>query len=223
MIGSFYCSKESVGEMYKLSEFTKSMYRVGEVKDILGVTLQTLHNYDKSGVMHFDRTGGGHRVVSRDELVRYLNSKGLLIDDLVTEKKDVIYARVSSGEQKIKGDLDRQVITILEGFSGQIKNPLILKEVGSGLNDTRKLLLQLMDMVLNDEVKGIYITYRDRLTRFGYNYLEKICNSKGVQIYVLNNERDLDVSKALVEDVMALIASFSGKLYGMRSHKNKKK
>ena len=76
-------------------------------------------------------------------------------------------------------------------------------------------------MVLNNEVNGIYITYRDRLTRFGFHYLEKICSYKGVEIHILHNERKEDVNKALVEDVMALIASFSGKLYGMRSHKKK--
>ena len=110
---------------------------------------------------------------------------------------------------------------MLDGFNNQIKNPLVLKEVGSGLNDNRKQLHKLIDMVLNNEVNGIYITYRDRLTRFGYHYLEKICKYKGVEIHVLNNEREEDINKALVEDVMALIASFSGKLYGMRSHKKK--
>lgn len=208
--------------MYELSSFTKPMYKVGEVSDLLGVTIQTLHNYDKQGVLKFERTDGGHRLVSKEELVRYLDSKGLLHNDLAIEKKDVVYARVSSNEQKTKGDLDRQALSILEGFQGKIKNPLVLKEVGSGLNDSRKQLLKLMDMVLHNEVNNIYVTYRDRLTRFGYHYLEKICEYKGVQINVLNNEREQDVNKALVEDVMALIASFSGKLYGMRSHKKNK-
>ena len=128
---------------------------------------------------------------------------------------------VSSNEQKTKGDLDRQVLLVLEGFSGRIKNPLILKEVGSGLNDNRKQLHKLIDMIFENKVNNIYITYRDRLTRFGYHYIERICKHSGVTIQVLNNERDEDVNKALVEDVMALIASFSGKLYGMRLHRNK--
>ncbi|MCR5587457.1 MAG: IS607 family transposase, partial [Lachnospiraceae bacterium] len=181
--------------MYKLSEFTKQMYRAGEIKDILGVTLQTLHNYDRDGIIRFDRTEGGHRIVSKEELIKYLDKKGLLVNDLAIEKKDVVYARVSSGEQKTKGDLDRQALAVLEGFSGQIKNPIILKEVGSGLNDKRKLLLKLIDMVLNNEVNAIYITYRDRLTRFGFHYIEKICDSKGVEIHILHNEREEDVNK----------------------------
>ena len=197
------------------------MYKVGEVKELLGVTLQTLHNYDKNGVLKFERTDGGHRLVTKEELLRYLSEKGLLLDDSGLEKFDVIYARVSSNEQKTKGDLDRQILSVLEGFRGRIKNPLILKEVGSGLNDNRKQLHKLIDMILENKVNNIYITYRDRLTRFGYHYIERICEHNGVAIQVLNNERDEDVNKALVEDVMALIASFSGKLYGMRSHKNK--
>lgn len=207
--------------LYKLSDFTKPMYKVGEVKELLGVTLQTLHNYDKNGVLKFERTDGGHRLVTKEELLRYLLEKGLLVDDSRLEKFDVIYARVSSNEQKTKGDLDRQVLLVLEGFSGRIKNPLILKEVGSGLNDNRKQLHKLIDMIFENKVNNIYITYRDRLTRFGYHYIERICEHSGVTIQVLNNERDEDVNKALVEDVMALIASFSGKLYGMRSHRNK--
>ena len=207
--------------LYRLSDFTKPMYKVGEVKELLGVTLQTLHNYDKNGVLKFERTDGGHRLVTKEELLRYLSEKGLLLDDSGLEKFDVIYARVSSNEQKAKGDLDRQVLSVLEGFSGRIKNPLILKEVGSGLNDNRKQLHKLIDMIFENKVNNIYITYRDRLTRFGYHYIERICEYSGVTIQVLNNERDEDVNKALVEDVMALIASFSGKLYGMRSHKNK--
>ena len=207
--------------LYRLSDFTKPMYKVGEVKELLGVTLQTLHNYDKNGVLKFERTDGGHRLVTKEELLRYLSEKGLLLDDSGLEKFDVIYARVSSNEQKTKGDLDRQILSVLEGFSGRIKNPLILKEVGSGLNDNRKQLHKLIDMILENKVNNIYITYRDRLTRFGYHYIERICEHNGVAIQVLNNERDEDVNKALVEDVMALIASFSGKLYGMRSHKNK--
>ncbi len=208
--------------MYELSSLTKPVYRAGEVCRMLGIKYQTLHNYDAQGVLKFTRTEGGHRLVSREELARYLDSRGMLHDDLAAEKKDVIYARVSSNEQKTKGDLDRQAIAVMEGFQGRIRNPVVLKEVGSGLNDSRKLLTKLIDMVLGNEVNGIYVTYRDRLTRFGYHYLERICAHKGVEINVLNNEREQDTNKALVEDVMALIASFSGKLYGMRSHKDKK-
>lgn len=185
--------------MYKRSELIKPMYKPKEVAEMLGVTIQTLHNYDKKGIMKFERTEGNHRLVTNAELCRYLNNKGLLLEDLNWDKKDVVYVRVSSHEQKTKGDLDRQALEVIEGFP-YLSNTLIIKEVGSGLNDNRPQLQKLLDMVLNNQVRGIYITYRDRLTRFGYHYLEKICKYKGVEIHTLYNERETDVQKTLVCD-----------------------
>ena len=77
-------------------------------------------------------------------------------------------------------------------------------------------------MVLNDEINKIYITYKDRLTRFEFNYIDTICRAKGVEIVVINKSDDKDIEKELVEDMMSLIASFSGKLYGIISSKNRK-
>lgn len=73
------------------------------------------------------------------------------------------------------------------------------------------------------EVRNVYITYKDRLTRFGYHYLETMFLAHDVNIIVVKDEKlDKSVQEELVEDMMTLIASFSGKLYGMRSKKNKK-
>lgn len=209
--------------MYKISEFTKPIYKAGETAAILGVTTQTLHLYDKLGKLKFYRSDGGHRLIKREDLLQFLDKKGMLIDDTIQTKRDVIYARVSSQEQKAKGDLDRQVLYVLEHVH-DLQNPLVLKEVGSGLNDHRKQLLQLITMVLNDEVHTVYVTYRDRLTRFGYHYLETVFLAKGVDIVVLQDiSQEKSVELELTEDLMMLIASFSGKLYGLRSRKNKKK
>lgn len=207
--------------MYKVSEFIKPVYKAGETARIIGVTTETLRNYEDAGKIKFFRSSGGHRMIERDELLRFLDTKGLLLDDTKQEKRDVIYARVSSHEQKAKGDLDRQVVHILEQQSG-LQNPLILKEVGSGLNDKRKKLQELITLVLDGKVNKVCVTYKDRLTRFGFHYLESVFLAKGVKIVVLNDvSQEKDVQQELVEDMMSLIASFSGKLYGMRSRKNK--
>ena len=66
-----------------------------------------------------------------------------------------------------------------------LQNPIILKEVGSGLNEQRPKLQQLLKMVLNNEVNKIYITYRDRLTIFGFNYLKYIFEEFGIEIITL--------------------------------------
>lgn len=207
--------------MYNVSEFIKPVYKAGEVAKILGITTQTLRVYEDDNKISYFRSEGGHRLVKREDLLFFLQQKGILIDDTKQQKQDVVYARVSSHEQKAKGDLDRQALYIIESRK-DLQSPLILKEVGSGLNDRRKKLQELINLVLNDKVNRVFVTYRDRLTRFGYHYLESVFLAKGVEIIVLNDiSQEKDVQQELVEDMMSLIASFSGKLYGMRSHKNK--
>ena len=77
-------------------------------------------------------------------------------------------------------------------------------------------------MILRKEVSRIFITYKDRFTRFGYHYLETICDECGVEIHVMSDEEtSKSAQEEMVEDMMALIASFSGKLYGMRSKAKK--
>lgn len=79
-------------------------------------------------------------------------------------------------------------------------------------------------MVMNNEVNRVFITYRDRLTRFGFNYLETMFNLKGVEIIIVKQQTEvMFVEQELMNDMMSLIASFSGKLYGMRSKQNRKK
>lgn len=103
-----------------------------------------------------------------------------------------------------------------------LQKPIILNEVCSDLNEKRKKIQELIRMVENNEVNRVFVTYRDRLTRFGFHYLESIFKAHGVEIVVVNDkDKEKSVQEGLVEDMMALIASFSGKLYGMRSPKNK--
>ena len=103
-------------------------------------------------------TGASRRVVFREDLLNYLDQAGLLLrDEDHTSKHDVIYARVSSNEQKQKGGLDRQVMFLLEHVN-DLQNPLVLKEVGSGLNDQRRKVQQLIQMVLEGKVNRVYIT-----------------------------------------------------------------
>lgn len=75
-------------------------------------------------------------------------------------------------------------------------------------------------MVINDEINRIYITYKDRLTRFGYDYIQLLCESHGVKIIVQHENEDKNPLQELEQDFMSLIASFSGRYHGLRSHSN---
>lgn len=192
--------------MYKVSDFTKTAYRTGEAAKILGITTRTIQNYDKLGKLKVCRTEGNRRVIMREDLIKYLDDKGLIYDDTNSKRHDVIYARVSSNEQKQSGDLDRQALYLVENAK-DIQNPIILKEVGSGLNDKRKQLQKLLVMISNHEVRNVYITYKDRLTRFGFNYLETMFNACGTSIIVLQDEsNEKTVHDELVEDMISIIS-----------------
>ena len=206
--------------MYKRSDFTKPAYKTAEIMEILNISYSTIKNYDKQGKLPIQRTETGRRVVLKEDLLNYLDSLKMLIHDDKTTKHDVIYARVSSNEQKTKGDLDRQAMFLMENCH-DLQKPIILKEVGSGLNDKRKKIQELIRMVEDNEVNRVFVTYRDRLTRFGFHYLESMFKAHGVEIVVKDKDKKKSVQEELVEDMMALIAFFSGKLYGMRSKKNK--
>ena len=210
-------------QLYRESDFTKKMYKPKELVTILGVSHSTVRKYDAEGKLPVKRTETNRRIVHREDLLTYLEQQGMLYhEEERLQKVDVIYARVSSHEQKAKGDLDRQALYLVEHVANLV-NPVIIKEVGSGLNDRRNQLHRLIGMVMAGKVSNVYITYRDRLTRFGFHYLEAAFRSAGTEIIVVKDiDSEKSVQEELVEDMMALIASFSGKLYGLRSGKRKK-
>ena len=97
----------------------------------------------------------------------------------------------------------------------------ILEDVSSGLNEDRKSLNKLFDMIERREVGVVIVGFKDRLTRFGFKYLERYFASHGVKIEVVNGEEPKDAYQELLEDLIALVSSFAGKHYGLRSHKYK--
>jgi len=138
-------------------------------------------------------------------------------------RRTVVYCRVSSHDQKQKGDLERQKESLLEYAKSRGYEVIsVLEDVASGLNGDRRSLNRLFDMVERKEIEVVIVGYKDRLTRFGFRYLERYFASHGVRIEVVNGEEPKDAYQEPVEDLIALVSSFAGKLYGLRSHKYKK-
>ncbi|MEM4709196.1 MAG: IS607 family transposase, partial [Fervidicoccaceae archaeon] len=137
------------------------------------------------------------------------------------EVRAIIYARVSSADQK--SDLERQIEYLTRHCSSKgYKIIDIVTDVASGLKTDRKGLLKLLDYVVNRQMDVVVVTYRDRLARFGFEYLEYFFSQYGVRIEVVLGEEPKDTYQELVEDLLAVVTSFAGKLYGMRSHKKRK-
>ncbi|WP_256989146.1 IS607 family transposase [Bacillus sp. EB106-08-02-XG196] len=162
------------------------------------------------------RTLGGRRRIPLSEIERLQGNVKK------TQRKVAIYARVSSNEQKQKGDLKRQISFLSENLPSDFLVVETLSDVGSGLNDHRKGLLKLMNLAKERIITDVAIRYKDRLTRFGYAYLEEYFKSHDVTIHVLDSEETTkSAQEELADDLISIITSFSGKLYGLRSKKHK--
>lgn len=203
--------------MYKTSQFTKEYYKPLEIANLLGLTTRTIQNYCKQGKLDVEWTPTNRRLITKKSVLELLKKQNMLYEDN-DSRSDVIYARVSTYKQKERGDLDRQVQTISNYVLMQNPKNLIIKtDVASGLNDTRKGLLSILKLVQDNKVNRIFIHHKDRLTRFGHNYIQLICDNHNTQIIVVSNEtQNKTESEELAEDIITLIHSFSGKLYGLR-------
>jgi putative resolvase len=98
----------------------------------------------------------------------------------------------------------------------------IITDMGCGINDKRKGLSQLFCLAQEQRMTAVLIKFRDCLTRFGYRYVSEYLAASGVEVIVTpplssHNATDQALNQELVEDLIAIIYSFSGKLYGRRS------
>lgn len=169
--------------MFKLSQFVKAVYHIREVADLLGVTSATIRNYDRDGKMQFERTSGNQRIISRENLLKYLDSKGLLVNDDDRVRRDIVYTRVS--DDALASVLDSQALDMI-GKVKDLNNPIVLKEIADDSDADRKVLQRLINMVCNDEVNKVYISNEDALIKAGYKYLRMMFLSHDTDIVVLD-------------------------------------
>ena len=131
----------------------------------------------------------------------------------------ITYTRVSSHDQK--DDLVRQS-QVLELYCAEhgYKYELIT-DLGSGMNYYKKGLTNLINQILNDEVKRLVITHKDRLLRFGAELIFSICEAKEVEVVIINKGQEIaSIDEELTQDVQEFITVLSSRLYGLNSKKN---
>jgi len=184
------------------------MLRPKEVCQRLGISYATLREYVKKGYIKPVILETGKWRFKEEDVERLVG--------IVRKRKVILYARVSSNTQK--DDLINQVKYLEENVKDYDQ---VITDVGSSLNMKRKGFLKLLRMILNNEVSKVIIAYPDRLVRFGFEIIEEVCKAHNCEIVVLNKE-DKTPEQELIEDLISILVSFSGKLYGMRSHKYEK-
>lgn len=204
--------------MIRLSELSKDFYKPGEAAKMLNVHVRTVQRYCDEGMMEFRLTETGRKMIYRDSLIRTLKAHQLLTDDSEDCRKDAVYARVSTHKQKERGDLDRQIEKVCAfAATRNPRNLVIYSDMASGLNDNRKALNALMNEVMKGNINRIFINHKDRLTRFGFNYLKSICEYNRTEIIIISSEENnRTMEEELAQDIVSIIHSFSGQLYGMR-------
>lgn len=191
-------------------------YSIGEFGKLIGVTQQTLRNWDKVGKLKPSHTGkSGYRYYSQQQLQYYLGLKG----ENPAKRKVVGYCRVSSNKQK--DDLERQVENVKSYMIAKGYSFDVVTDIGSSINYNKKGLNQLIDMVVASEVEKIVVLYKDRLLRFGYELIENLCSKYGTTIEIIDNTEKTG-EQELVEDLVRIVTVFSCKLQGRRANKAKK-
>lgn len=190
------------------------LYKVSEVARMLNISSVAVRKWIKAGKIKAKRIGKLW-MIPESELKRFLGEKK-------EEIRAVIYARVSSHKQKKDGNLDRQIERLRNYCSAKGYKVIdIITDIASGLNENRSGLKKLFKYVENKQVDVVVVEFRDRLTRFGFEYLKQYFESYGVKIDVVE-ETEKSYMEELIEDFVSIVISFAGRIYGKRSQKFKK-
>lgn len=185
------------------------LLRPEDASRILKVTVATLNNWDRKGIIKCVRTKGGHR--------RFLLSSIIPLSktEIKESKRNICYCRVSTQSQK--EDLEKQIIF----FRNKFPEYEIIKDIGSGINFKRKGFNSILESALKGNIGQIVVTHKDRLCRFGFELIERIIKEQSNGEIVVLNKTETSPEKELVNDLISIITVFSSRLYGLRSHKLK--
>jgi excisionase family DNA binding protein len=189
------------------------LLRVSRAAHELGLHPLTVRKWVKAGKIQAIRVGNEARI-PRSEIERLIGR---------TESRVlVLYGRVNGQGQK--SELERQLARLRTWAEIERKGQqvLLLADTGSGLSAARRQLQQLLKLVREDQVSEVVVTSSDRLARFGQEYLQALFDSFGVMLTVLDpGGEPAAAEQELVDDLFALLTSFSAQLYGVQSPRQK--
>ncbi len=189
-------------------------YSINEFSKILGVSAQTLRNWDANGKLHPHHTSSnGYRYYSHEQLSQVINIKPKI------DRKVIGYCRVSSNKQK--DDLQRQIDNVKMYLISQGKPFEIISDIGSGINYKKKGLKELIKLITQNKVEKVVVLYKDRLLRFGFELIEYVASLYNCEIEIIDNTEKSE-QQELVEDLVQIITVFSCKLQGKRANKARK-
>lgn len=185
-----------------------------EAKNILKINATTLKSWKDKGILSYKKLS--------DKKILYDIDSVLKDSDINDTRLNVIYARVSNTKQH--NDLLNQ-IELVKSYciTNGIKISKVYQDIASGMNENRKDFNILINDVISGKIKNIYISFKDRLTRFGFDYFKNLFQKYNVNIVILDEleESNKTFQDELTEDLISIIHNFSMKLYSNRRKKLK--
>ena len=185
--------------------------RASEVLKILRISRGTLSKYVKEGKIKTLPSSISWNEYDDNDVYSLIN-KG--------ERKTFIYARVSTPKQK--DDLENQIESIkLYSAAKGYKISGIYKDIASGISfDKRKDFMEMLEYILKNEVERVIISYKDRLSRVGFNLFKGLFSSFGCSIEVMYDSSDrITDEKEIFEEIVSLLHCYSMKMYSKRRRK----
>jgi len=177
-----------------------------EIKEKLNICSQTLDNWRKQNKIQYKQLNARKFLYDITSIENFMDT---------SVRKNVIYSRVSNTKQI--DDLKRQTKILQEYMTIHgTKVDCIFEDIASGMNENRKEFNKLLIQIFKNEIDTVYITYQDRLTRFGFKLLESIFLNFGTKIEVINATKEEDFQQELTSDLISIIHHFSMKLYSNR-------
>lgn len=185
-----------------------------EAKNILKINATTLKTWKDKGILSYKKLS--------DKKILYDIDSVLNNSDINDNRLNVIYARVSNTKQH--NDLLNQ-IELVKSYciTNGIKISKVYQDIASGMNENRKDFNILINDVISGKIKNIYISFKDRLTRFGFDYFKNLFQKYNVNIIILDEleESNKTFQDELTEDLISIIHHFSIKLDSNRRKKLK--
>ncbi len=178
-----------------------------EIRKIFGITTQTLYNWRVAGTI-------GFKQITPRKFLYDIDTTNLISNEK-TPKTNIIYCRVSQLKQRTDMERQKEILSDFANKNGYVVGK-VFEEIASGMNENRPKFEELVDMVVSGKVNKIFISYKDRLTRFGYGYFDKLFKKFGTEIIVLNDDKVNSFEEELTADLVTIIHHFSMKMYSNR-------
>ena len=188
-----------------------------EIKQLFHISAVTLMNWKNTGKIQYKKLSDKKILYDIDSIDKSVDNETQKLNT-----KNVIYVRVSTAGQK--KDLNNQIEVIKNYMlNNGIKPDNIYSDIASGMNENRKQFNNLLEQIFKREINTVYITFKDRLSRFGFNYFKQIFNYFGTNIVILDEQEETNKTyqQELMEDLLAIIHTYSMKLYTNRKKKLK--